>query len=213
VRFLFTLVVLSCAAACGSTRQGGSPSPDGGGSGQSGVLDCAWATSNNCWKAAVASASSCLPPAATQGTISPDGTTCTYAAGATISFQPPQVGNLGYVGLSRFQATAGGSPCLSYATDDAGGGSTLATPAGTMSLVADKATASFGLTCPDGTSYVVEGADAEAQLFSACPESVPGFDIATGGTTSPEGGTHQNLIVTLDGTDSDGGTRVFDCTN
>jgi hypothetical protein len=212
MRSFATLVAFFCASGCGSTLQGASPSPDGGGSGQGGALDCAWSRSSNCWKSAVASASSCLPPPAAQGTISADGTTCTYASGTVITFQPPLLGNLGYVALSRFQTTTGGSGCLSYALNDAGTGSSITTPAGTITLAVDKSKESLTLTCPDGTSYVADGPDAEAEL-STCPEGAPGFDVASGGAGSADGGSHQNMTVTLTDTDSDGGTRVFDCTN
>ena len=178
--------------------------------GDAGVLDCAWAAGKNCWKTTVAAAFGCLPPATEQGTMSPDGTTCTYPDGTTVTFQPPLTGSLGYDTFTRFTLKSGNTTCLSYATNDAGTGSSTTTQAGTIALAASKATQTETVTCPDGTTYT-----GSLAALSNCSMAVPGFDEGYGGSGSADGGgvSHGRLTLTMTDTGAAGGTIVFRCAN
>jgi hypothetical protein len=171
-----------------------------------GRLDCPFLSAPNCWQAAAAAADSCLPEVGMLGTLSADGTMCTYASGSTVTFPSPIVVN-GMSSFSSFTVTTGGATCVTYAQQGTGG-STLMTPAGTVTLSAEEDGGVLGLTCPDGTMY-----SGPVAALSDCPASVPGYDSASGGVTTEEGGAMDELTVSLTGTGfgSDGQLYVFGC--
>jgi hypothetical protein len=178
------------------------------GSGGAGLLDCAWASGPNCWKATLMPASSCLPPSSDLGTMSADGTTCTYPTGTTVTFAPPLMIGPGAT-LSQFGVTTGGAPCLTYVENDAGTGSSVTTQAGTVSLTGNAAAQSLTVTCPDGSTYT-----GYARELGTCDGGIPSFDVGYGGHPASDGGpSHGQLSVTLNDTGAAGGTLVFNCQN
>jgi hypothetical protein len=230
--------ILGCAAGCGSSSaplssatdggasdaasateassDGAAPGPSDGaapeashGSGDGGnVLDCAWAAGDNCWKATLMPALSCLPPSLPRGTMSADGATCTYASGTTIAFQPPLMVGPNAT-LSRFTVTTGGATCLSYAENASSTGASVTTQVGTVALVGDSANQSLSVVCPDGSTYT--GA---AASLANCPGGIPSFDLGYGGSGPVDGGiSHGHFSVTLNDTGTPNGNRVFDCAN
>jgi hypothetical protein len=201
---------LLCAAACDSVAPPPATSPVDAGDASPAphVLDCAWASGPNCWKAALAPAMSCLPPPSEVGSMSADGTTCTYATGTTVTFAPPLMVGPGAT-LSRFTVTTGGSTCLTFAEDDAGTGSGVTTQGGTVSLTENVAAQSLTVTCPDGSEYT-----GYARELESCDAGVPSFHLATGGGHSVDGGPSQPEVSgSLSGTGPAGGAVVFDCAN
>ncbi|MBI5543029.1 MAG: hypothetical protein HY901_04025 [Deltaproteobacteria bacterium] len=85
----------------------------GGSSGtEAKAIDCAWfASESNCWKTNLAPAQSCLPLDSETGTFSSDLKTCTYASGATVTFDAPLVIPPSGQALS-FTVTRSGQTCL-----------------------------------------------------------------------------------------------------
>jgi hypothetical protein len=218
MRLLLSFAAILCAVGCDSTPPV-APLPEDAGDAAvsmeagakpeagSGLLDCAWASGSNCWKAALTPALSCLPPSSDLGTMSADGTTCTYGTGTTVTFAPPLM--LGPTAtLSQFGVTTGGSPCLTYAENDAGTGSSVTTQAGTVSLTENVAAQSLTVTCADGSTYTGYARD-----FGSCDGGVPGFDVGYGAGPSDGGPLHGHLSVTLNDTGRAQGTLVFNCQN
>jgi hypothetical protein len=157
----------------------------------------------------LAAAESCLPPADAHGTVGADGT-CRYANGTVVSFQPPE--GLGpYSSFTQFEVITRGALCLSFANDDAGTGSSVTTQAGTVSLSLNPADESFGLVCPDGSTYTTGPRDA-GELVPVCPGGFPSASEGFGGSGSPDGGPWSGKIIfSFGATGADGGTIVFDC--
>jgi hypothetical protein len=193
------------AAGCG-TQSGVQLAADAGG-----VLDCAWATGDNCWKQTIAAATGCLPPRAASavaptapelGVLSADGTVCSYATGQSVTFAIPLfIG--GNENPGDFTVTTQGAPCL--AQEQETDGIAVTTSVGTVNLAEDLKQTTLTAICPDGTRY--SGVLAN---LSSCMAAVPGQSIGSGGFTSPDGGVSGSLSFTLDGT-SDAGTPVFYC--
>jgi hypothetical protein len=172
-----------------------------------GVLDCAWTSGSNCWKATLAPAFGCLPPTGAQGTMSADGTTCTYPDGTTVAFEPPLTGNLGYDTISRFTVSTGNTACLTLASGAMG--SSWTTQAGTVALVATQGGRGETVVCPDGTMF-----SGSVMVLSACASGFPSVDEGYGGTGNPDGSmAHGRLTLSLNDTGADGGTIVFRCAN
>jgi hypothetical protein len=172
-----------------------------------GLLDCTFLDGPNCWKTAAASADSCLPEVGMLATLSTDGTMCVYTSGSVVTF-PSSVIPVGMSNFTAFTLTTGGTACLAYAQQGTQG-STLMTPAGTVTLSVEADGGSLGLTCPDGTMYA-----GPVAALSSCQASVPGYDSASGGLATADGGTAE-LTVSLTGTGlgSTGELYVFGCSN
>jgi hypothetical protein len=173
------------------------------------VLDCAWASGPNCWKAVLAPAMSCLPPASDVGTISADGTTCTYATGTTVTFAPPLMVGQG-AKLARFTVTTGGSPCLTFAENDAGTGGSVTTQGGTVSVTENVAAQSLTVTCADGSEYT-----GYARELASCDAGVPSYGIGPPGSgqSADSGLSHGGVGVSLNDTGAANPTVVFNCAN
>jgi hypothetical protein len=111
--------------------------------------------------------------------------------------------------LSRFTVTTGGSPCLTFAEDDAGTGSSVTTQGGIVSLTGNVAAQSLTVTCPDGSEYTGYARD-----LASCDAGVPSFNVGSGGGQSADGGPSQGHVsVSLNDTGGASGTVVFNCEN
>jgi hypothetical protein len=163
---------------------------------------------DNCWKATLAAAESCLPPASETGTVGADGT-CSYASGTVVTFQPPQ--GLGpYTSFTSFELKTGGSTCLSFANNDAGTGSSVTTQAGTVSVTGNP-DGSARLVCPDGSVYTSQPLD--AATWPPCPGDFPELSEGFAGKGSPDGGAWGGTAtLSFEDTGIDGGMLVFACT-
>lgn len=127
-----------------------SSSDGGGGSGSRANLDCAWLSSNNCWKTTATSASSCLPPASETGVLSADNKTCTYASGAVVTFAQPLVLPVPDDAIWNFTIANAGQTCLHY--EDTGTSFVLTVGGQT---VTEGLSGALGLQiqCPTGDTY------------------------------------------------------------
>jgi hypothetical protein len=191
-------------SACGSQSAGISSSPDAGG-----VLDCAWVNGGNCWKTAIATAASCLPPSSQQGTLSADGQTCTYDSGTVVAFASPVVvGSIvtrSTVALPSFTVSSGNTPCLGFQLGATG--ATITTPGGAVTFGVQQSQSVETLICPNGATYSGPTAGIES-----CASS-PGLGLA-GAAAADDGGLDEpTLTISLTGTDDPNGTTVFDCSS
>ena len=144
------------AAACSSSSSGSSGSSGGPG----GTLDCAWLSSDNCWKTTAAAAQSCLPASTEMGTLSADNKTCTYASGATVTFDTaltlPLPSDPSMV-TWNLTVTKSGQSCLGL-HQSSGNDFSLSSSQGTTT--AGVSTAGYTVSCPGGASYSATGANA-----------------------------------------------------
>jgi hypothetical protein len=136
-------LVLSVAIVAG----GGCSSGNAAG----GSLDCGWLMGNNCWKSTASAAAACLPAASDTGTLSADGSTCTYASGQVVSFTPPVVLPLSDGNTWNFTVTSGGQTCLQFESTQSTS-LKLVVQGKTFTETANAATGSLTYSCPDGSS-------------------------------------------------------------
>ncbi len=189
---------LLCGVALGVLALGcGGGDDDDKGSLAGAPLDCAWLASNNCWKTTVAAAASCLPDPSAKGTLSADGTTCTYPSGTTVDFATPVVLPITTEPPWHFTVTTGGEQCLTY---DANPNSDLALDVQGMTVTEKGAGFSLQVTCPDGSQYAAPNA---LDLFQ-CDD----FFADAPGNDDSGSDTSVNLGL-LDGTSTP--LQVFDC--
>jgi hypothetical protein len=194
-------LVIGTAQLCGC---GGSSSGSGA------TLDCAYVASDNCWKTTTAAALSCLPDSADIGTLSADGSTCTYASGHVVTFTPPVLplptSTTTTMAWNFTVTTGSGAPCLSY-KDDGNGNLTLNVQG---QIVKQTAPGGFGiaLACPDGTTYSNSNgfnllSCPDASFFSSLPGNAYSESTYNGGAS---------ISLSLTGVaGSDGSEPVFNC--
>jgi hypothetical protein len=189
-----TIVVAGC---------GSSSAPPGN------TIDCTFLSANNCWKTTVQAAATCLPAKTDPpGTLSADNTTCTFANGIVVTFDSPIVlpSPAGSMPAWNFSVTNNGGPCLRLQESDANH-KVVTTTAGKVSVTTDPD--SYGITCPDGTSYSTTTANALGLLTcDAGPlGGLPGIEDST--STMPT----TTVSVTLVGVGGgDGSLQAFHCT-
>ena len=136
------------------TTSGGGAAGTGGAAGAVGTLTCDDLANNNCWKTMVVEAASCLPDISVVGTLSADGSICTYASGHVITFTSPVVlplPNDGSVIWNFTVTTPSGATCLAY-SDNGNGEITLTVQAQTVRETT-RGGLGISLACPDGTTY------------------------------------------------------------
>jgi hypothetical protein len=136
-------LVLSVAVAAGAGCSSGNAA--------SGGLDCAWLMSDNCYKTTASAATACLPAASDTGTLSADGSTCTYASGQVVTFTPPLVLPLTDTNTWNFTVTNGGQTCLHFETTPSKS-LKLVVGSETFSETGNTTTGALTFSCPDGTS-------------------------------------------------------------
>jgi len=175
VRRWLSLGFVSCLVACSS-----SGTSNGGGG-----LDCSWLASDNCFKATVAAAASCLPPRDESGVFSQDGTTCTYASGRTVTFDPPIVFPIPQNGGWKFTMTYQGQTCIrvdSGPQDHLSVGSSAGTYSESITGLGVAA------TCPDGHSFSTDNALAllgcDAGFFGGFPGTEESAGVGAGSSLS-----------------------------
>src|SRR5512134_1666378 len=95
------------------------------------TLTCEWLAGDNCWKAAVAEAGACVLDDSTDGTLSADGTSCTYPGGERVSFDEPLVLPVPDGKVWHFTLESAGSQCLRF---DENGSHRLITASGETSF-------------------------------------------------------------------------------
>jgi|KBSMisStandDraft_5_1062788.scaffolds.fasta_scaffold527673_2 hypothetical protein len=152
------------------------------------TLTCDWlAGPDNCYRNTAVMAASCVPandpnPDLQMGVLAADGSTCTYANGAMVTFTPPLVLPLQTGGDMNWDFTvtdASGQLCLHY--KDSGSALTLTVK---DQVVKEGSTGGLGIsiTCPDGKTVQNQNA---FNLFS-CPDGglldLPGLFWSSSGT-------------------------------
>lgn len=195
---------------CGGGRPGGTGGTTGG---QPQTLDCNWLASNNCWKIATAAAAECLPAAgpSASGLLSSDGTSCTFDGGDRVAFATPEVFPFPQQVSWNFTVTQpDGGLCLSY-RDEASGGFTLESPAGTV--VSGGSVFSYTVTCPDGTVYsspdalqLLSCGDDSGVSFGGLPGSASSYSPTTGVAGTPPADLSFSLLGSAGGS-----LPVFEC--
>lgn len=131
------LVVLALLVGCSSGKD---------------TLDCDYlASTDNCWKTTASPAASCLPAEADIGVLADDNSSCTYASGQVITFDPPLTLPLPDQPAWDFTVTTNGAECLHYTEPSDGKGFTLTVMGDTVSESISGG--SLSLSCPDDTSF------------------------------------------------------------
>jgi hypothetical protein len=163
-------------------------------------LDCAWFMGDNCWKTLVASAASCVPPAAEQGVLSADGKACTYASGYDIVFNEPVVLPLALDPPPSWDLVQkkDGVPCVTYSDP----GTSLLVDVQGMSFKEVSVGFATQMTCPDGSQFATQNV---LDLLETCGLEILGFGP---GSTFSGGDSSVNFSL-LTGTESS--LRVLYC--
>jgi len=163
-------------------------------------LDCEYLAGDNCYKTTASAAASCLPADTDTGVLAADNSTCTYASGHVVTFNPALTLPLPSMFDSwNFTITDGsGAPCLHY--EDSGDGFDLTVGNDTVSetLVGN---AGLEISCPDGTTF----SNSNALELLSCPGS--NFGNLPGNTTS-SGTTSVHFALLNTGADT---LTLFDC--
>jgi hypothetical protein len=185
--------------ACSSSSSG---SGSGGGGG---AFDCSWLQSDNCWKTTAAAAESCLPASTETGTLSADNKSCTFASGATVTFDSPLTLPTPQMPLWNFTVTKGGQTCLAFHESD-GMHMSLKTSAGTTTYSADSST--VAVSCPNGSSYSTPALDA-LMLLGCDAGAFGGFP---GESDSSSSTSVSFALINTGATDAGlGSLQVFNC--
>jgi hypothetical protein len=140
-------------------------------------LDCAFLQQQNCWKATLAAAATCVPDAGEEGAFAADRTSCAYATGAQIVFTDPIPAPPPSNQRWNFTMLASGAGCIKVEQPE-DGNYRITTQAGTVVL--GPAGGDEVVICPDGTKY-----QGDAVSLSACPGgpgSVPGAVAVSSGS-------------------------------
>jgi hypothetical protein len=186
------LVVGVVAVGCGGSGGGGGPD----------TLTCAFLAGDNCWKATVAKATSCLPAAGTTGVLAADNASCTYATGQVVTFTSPLTLPLPQGAVAwNFNVTTNGAPCLHYA--DTASGFDLTAGGDTVSELPGSG-GSLELMCPDGTAYT----NKNALALLSCPGA--NFGDLPGNTTSSSATSVTFGLINASAS-STASVTVFDC--
>lgn len=151
----------------GGEGEGGSGEAGSGGQGGTGgsievpqELDCAWFTGDNCWKQALASLRTCVPPSGDVGAFDDDRTDCHYAnaEGDSVHFARVPTDPLPNDWLWNFTlSNEAGGTCARFLEAIGTGGNfvtRLESPIGTVIL--DAQGDYFEVTCPDDTAYATD---------------------------------------------------------
>lgn len=158
---LLCLLVSACGSGDGDSAQTGTP------------IQCSWFAGDNCWKEMMERARTCVDQDA-QGTLSTDREQCDYTDGTVVTSataipsDPPD----NYVW--DISVTKQGQTCVAYR--EIGQGMDVVTPDGTFSQRIVGMT--MVLTCPDRTSYSIDGMAA----LGCGMESLPGYAYSTSGS-------------------------------
>jgi hypothetical protein len=160
-------------------------------------IDCLWFEQvDNCWKTSLESAAACLPDPTTHGTLSADGTSCTYADGVEVVFtNPVNLQDLTFFAWD-FSVRRDGDACLSFRLPDARLW-VLETSLGTYRMYGKGS--DVGIDCPDGSRFKIT----TPGLLQLCNEDhMPGYLPSWDAT---------GLAFALSGSGQTAARLVFDC--
>jgi hypothetical protein len=187
-RLVGTCLAALCLAVAGCGEGGDEPPGT--------KIDCHWVEEDNCWKASLEAAEDCTPAADTHGTLSADGTSCSYADGTEIVFtNPVDLEDLEDFAWD-FSVRRGGDACMSFRLPDARLW-VLETTLGTYRMYGKGYY--VGIDCPDGTQFKVT----TPGLLQGCdPDHLPGYAPSWDAT---------GVAFALSGSGQTAAQLVFDC--
>ncbi len=148
-------------------------------------MSCEWLTSDNCWKKAVAKASSCAPGNGI-ATFDEQRSSCSYAGGSLFDFEGTVAsldpGEIHVPIMDHRLVGSDGRPC--YTAKILGVGEVAIDVSGQVYLFQNLSLTSYRLTCPDGTSYQND-LDGTCSSFGAdwLGGKTPGADLLCDGDT------------------------------
>ncbi|HEY3359607.1 MAG TPA: hypothetical protein VGQ83_40530 [Polyangia bacterium] len=158
-------------------------------------VSCTWFADDNCWRQSLDAAQACAADPGTTGTLSADGSQCTFPDGTLIVFENPvDLANMEGWEL-HLTITRSGADCLQLDERQAGG-VTLTTSLGTFRE--EVSNTEVDLTCPDLTKVHIEA----LALLGCGFENLPG--VLTGWSAT-------SLTVGLAGTGAQQGLTLFTC--
>ena len=141
------LVLSLLGGGCSASRPGSDSRP------ATGMLDCDWLASDNCLKATLTAAMSCVEPQTAIGLFNADGTTCTYPDGVVVAFDAPVQLPLGLNPPGwHFGVTRAGAECLRLDSVD-NVRFTLTVNGNTYTNGLTAPGTPLAIACPDGKSY------------------------------------------------------------
>ena len=154
---------------------------------------CPWLSGDNCWKASLEASAPCLHGDDEQGAFSADGTTCTYADGVVLTFDPPLNPGVDDFESLHVTGTRDGATCLEFTYEDTESHTTfeLSTSLGTYNETGTRA--GVDVSCPDGTGYTFDalamlqcdGVFANAAGISVVADSAALAVFLNGGADGP----------------------------
>jgi hypothetical protein len=160
----------------------------------------------NCFQAPLAAAATKCAVGA-DGTLSADGTKCTFPTGEVVTFATPLTNDGGGADFTGFSLdTGGGGTCLSATTTTDGYSYSITTAAGAISVVYQPSTQAVTLTCPDGATYA-----GDTTSLSACFGALPGLSTASDSPGSNPTGPYLAIAVGLAGTGMSQDVPIFNC--
>jgi hypothetical protein len=186
----------------------GSPAdgaPPDAGDAAPGTLDCNWVMdAGNCFQAPLAAAATDCAVGA-DGTLSADGTKCTFPTGEVVNFATPLMNDGGGAVLTGFSLdTDGDGTCLAGTFSADGNSSSIVTAAGTISVAYQPSTQTILLTCPSGATYA-----GDAASLDSCSGLLPGLSTTSSG--GPLTGRYLAIAVGLAGTGMSQNFPIFNC--
>ena len=137
-------------------------------------IGCEWFEGNNCWKESLAACQTCAHDERFKGTLSLDGSRCSFTDGTEITFNNPvDISNI-KDHLWDFEIKKNGTFCMSFSEPNYDK-RVLITSLGTYTEQLKNIGVQF--TCPDGNNYQVQSANA----LGTCEDYqniLPGVSIA-----------------------------------
>jgi hypothetical protein len=146
------------------------------------ALDCSWIQSANCWRAALAELSQCVPQtdpggSVTTGTLDASRQTCSYDASLSVTFDQPLLPFApDPLGAS---VTKDGSECFRLDRRESEGTLHLETSLGSVDVEATASSSGYGaaLTCPDGSRYSTDDFIGTMQSCEPDPSDWPATTV------------------------------------
>jgi hypothetical protein len=141
-------------------------------------VGCEWFAGPNCWKAAVAEATTCVD-GNSEGTFNADRSVCTYQDGTVIAFATPLPDDGYPEGAWNFSITSNGATCAEFEHLGPTGDDGLVLRTASGEFCGEVVGLDLVITCPGGQRVSIG-----AQELDDCPEGRVGI---SGGSSSGAG--------------------------
>ena len=126
-------------------------------------LDCQWLASNNCWKQALAEASTCVPSGT--GSFDASRQVCSYGGGESINFSSAV--SFDTNNQWSYTVSEGGGNCLTF-RELGGSGRSFELTTNLGDVLVEEAGLSLSVSCPDGSSYVTADTSMQPPGLDCC---------------------------------------------